>query len=70
MINCPICGGVTRVRGGSYGDCETTYRRHICVDCGHSTYTEERESKGARWEYAKARSEANRLWNAKKRAEK
>lgn len=69
MITCPICGGVTRVRG-SYGDCETTYRRHICVDCGHSTYTEERERKEARWEYTKARSEAHRVLNAKQRAKK
>ena len=54
MITCPICGSEARVRG-SESNCEATYRRRKCVDCGYVIYTEEAECKGAKAEYYEAK---------------
>ena len=59
MITCPICGGEAWVKGVE-GDCGATYRRRKCVDCGHSIYTEETETKEAQTIYHELHGEYRR----------
>lgn len=44
-MNCPICGGKTRV-AYSVPDCESVQRQRQCEDCKHMFYTSEYEADG------------------------
>lgn len=49
-MTCPVCGEKSLVKD-SRGDCEVTYRKRVCVECGHIFYTEEREQRETKDEY-------------------
>jgi transcriptional regulator NrdR family protein len=66
-MTCPICGGKTTVRD-TQTDCEGSYRKRVCLECGHPFYTAEHESKEAFYRFCKLRGEYHEKWR-KKRSE-
>ena len=42
-MDCPVCGGMTRVID-SVSDCESVYRRRRCLKCDYRFFTTETES--------------------------
>lgn len=49
-MNCPVCGGRTRVIH-CRRTCEEMYRQRKCDDCEHIFYTTESESESSRRDY-------------------
>jgi transcriptional regulator NrdR family protein len=58
-MTCPVCGEKSRVID-SRGDCEVTYRKRVCIECGHVFYTEEREGRDTKWDYREFAAEYHR----------
>lgn len=63
-MNCPVCGGSTKVFG-SVSDCEGVYRYRKCKECAHTFFTSELESDGA--DYRQRRTENKQNERARKR---